>query len=286
MFLGVWALSATLAVSRPRKALSDRAGGGRRELMVHRNRGVVRWSVCRSRTVATGPCRRIIRESNGDVQPAEVAQLGRLLVTQIDHLGIDARTGHYSVSGGTRGSSWEIRAGMSRRTVSHTRSKFTSKYACTRRFRIPMILGQGMSGCAPCVSALTRDAASPTISTAFRIASCAIRSLELRKAASGTELQCFARRQQHVEQAGVVRSHRSSRQNRELPFGGCSSGFVQSPRARSNLHRGRVFGSTHFPCAQCRGACAALADQSARARQCRCPDRNLPAAPNRRALVL
>ena len=159
MFLGAWAHSAMLAASRPRKALSDRAGGGRRELMVHRNRGVVRWSVCRSRTVATGPCRRIIRESNGDAQPAEVAQLGRLLVTQIDHLGIDARTGHYSVSGGKRGSSWEIRAGMSRRTVSHTRSKFTSKYACTRRFLIPMILGQGMSGCASCVSALTRDAA-------------------------------------------------------------------------------------------------------------------------------
>lgn len=40
-------------------------------------------------------------------------------------------------------------------TVSHTLSKLTLKYPCTRRFRMPMILAQGISGCAFLPSVLT-----------------------------------------------------------------------------------------------------------------------------------
>ena len=40
----------------------------------------------------------------------------------------------------------------------------------TSRLRIPMISAQRMSGCLALVYSLTRDAASPMISTAFRMA--------------------------------------------------------------------------------------------------------------------
>ncbi len=108
------------------------------------------------------------------VQSAAVAQPCRLRARRVGDQPIDARVGYHSVSGGTRSSSWDTRAGMSRCTVSHTLPKLTSKSACTRRCRKPMILGRGMSRCASCASALNQDAASPTIPTAFRITSCVI----------------------------------------------------------------------------------------------------------------
>ena len=78
-------------------------------------------------------------------------------------------------SGGTSVSSREIRGGGSSCTVSQTRCKLTLKYPCTRRFRMPTIPLQGISECVSLPSGLIREAASPTISTAFRMASCAMR---------------------------------------------------------------------------------------------------------------
>ena len=83
--------------------------------------------------------------------------------------------GRYSSSCGTNASNWGIRRGTSSRTVSQTRCKLTLKYPCTRRFRMPIIPAQGISACAPLPSGLMREAASPSISSAFRMASCAIR---------------------------------------------------------------------------------------------------------------
>ena len=67
-------------------------------------------------------------------------QKGRVLAQDA----VDGRARHYSVSGGTSDSDWEIRRGMSRGTVSQTHSRLTSKYPITRRFRIPMISTKGL----------------------------------------------------------------------------------------------------------------------------------------------
>ncbi len=57
----------------------------------------------------------------------------------------------------TRASTW---AGRSSRTVTHTRSMSTPSYIWITRFRIPIIISQGFSGCASFISSDTRRAAS------------------------------------------------------------------------------------------------------------------------------
>ena len=80
-------------------------------------------------------------------------------------------------SGGTADSSTSIRAGSSPRAVFQTISRLMSKYACTSRWRIPVIRSHGISRKLNRVGSVIRVAASPTISMSLTSASTSWRSL-------------------------------------------------------------------------------------------------------------